>query len=427
MLERREYLRCLKIFNEAVRESHPDLVLEEEELFKLANKATFGPPSMLTSETLLTALIRYAFTRPSIVKTPELDLPVINPSLAKARRGQCRYVVRRFRVGQATLSPEEYFLGPDISGDLLTITRTQEPVHFTTDQLFNTFIRLNLRWTLRDAIGRCTGRLSDTEVDTWKSDRRRTRRGRWLSLYPSRGDPKKIIHFIETYGPGFLRYPPRAAPPSSEWIDRVNAIPGSPWQFMAGPYPGSLLTILEAPHPLRRRGLRQITDFREALEHPTDPFSEDSLLGHVAARQWAADGWDFLSKFNYQYQLFTRVLRRFLDQPAPSPPRDAGTSYPHRTQDTLRILNHGLKGVNLYVSQARDGAVVTSAHTQSGLQSYYALLWETLPRHQRALQRCAWSTCRRPFIPQRRDQTCCSPQCARALRVHRHRSKRSRP
>jgi hypothetical protein len=44
MLERREYLRCLKIFNEAVRESHPELVMAEEELFKLANRATFGPP-----------------------------------------------------------------------------------------------------------------------------------------------------------------------------------------------------------------------------------------------------------------------------------------------------------------------------------------------------------------------------------------------
>jgi hypothetical protein len=163
------------------------------------------------------------------------------------------------------------------------------------------------------------------------------------------------------------------------------------------------------------------------LERPTDPLSQDSFLGRVAARQWASDGWDFLSEFNYQYQIFTRVLRRLLDQPASSPPRDMDTSYPNRTQDALQVLTHGLKGVNLYVSQKKDGAVVTSTSTQSGLQSCYALLWETLPRNQRALQRCALSTCPRPFIPQRRDQTCCSPQCARALRVHRHRSKRSRP
>jgi hypothetical protein len=345
----------------------------------------------LTADTLLAALIRYVLPRLSAVKTAGPDTPAIVPSIAEAWTWQSRYVVRRFRFGQATLLPGEYLLGPDIAGDLLTITRTQETIRFTTEQLFNTFIRLNLRWTLRDAAGRCVQRLSDMEADTWKSDRRRTRRGRWLSLYPSRGDRKKIIRFIETYGPKFLRYPPEASPPSSEWIDRLNAIRGGPWQFMAGPYPGSILTILEAPHPLLSRGLPQITDLREALEHLTDS-PQDTFMARVTARQWASDGWDFLSEFNYQYQIFTRVLRRLLDQPAPSPPRDMGTSYPHRTQDALRVLTHGLKGVNLYVSQERDGAVVTSAHTQSGLQSYYALLWESLPRHQRALHRCALSS-----------------------------------
>ncbi len=70
MLERREYLLCLKCFNEAVRENHPQLILAEEELFELVNKGKFGSPAALTRETLLGGLFQQALARLTPSTTP---------------------------------------------------------------------------------------------------------------------------------------------------------------------------------------------------------------------------------------------------------------------------------------------------------------------------------------------------------------------
>jgi hypothetical protein len=211
MLQRRDYLRCLTIFNDAVRETHPDLVMDDAELFRLLNKGTFGPPSALTVNALLSALVRRALARLTEPHASLPDGPAVAPSLAETQTWQSRYMVRIFRLGQAGWLPGEHLLGPDISGNLLTARRTRETVHFTTGELFNVFNRLKLRWTLRDADGRCVRRLSDTEAEAWRSDRRRTNRRLRLSLYPSPGDRKKILHFVETYGPEFMPYPPQVS------------------------------------------------------------------------------------------------------------------------------------------------------------------------------------------------------------------------
>jgi hypothetical protein len=427
MLERREYLHCLKFFNEAVRETHPELVLADEELFKLTNKGKFGPPGTLTRETLLSGLFRQALPRFMPSNTPPSDAPTMMPSAATTQVWQCRYIVRQCGfAGRAFRLPGEIVLGPDIAGGYLTAARSGETVHFTTEELFNAFLALNLHWTLRDLRGRCVRLLSDTEADDWRSNGESGRQGRWLSLYPSRRDRKKIFQFIEIYGYRFLSYPPNISPISDEWIARLKAIPCGPWHFLAGPYPGGLLARWEPPNPFFALGLPQVTDLREALMHPNDPSPQNLLMTRLAARQWAASGWDFLSEFNYQYQTFTRIVRCLLDRPLTPRRQDLNAGRKDSVRQALWALTRGLKGVTLDVSQEEDGTVVTSVNAELGLQSCYALLWETLPRGQRALLYCALPTCRGPFTPQRSDQVCCSPRCARALRSRRHRAKHTR-
>jgi hypothetical protein len=424
VMEGRHLHLVLDLINEAIPDSHADLRISRDRLRRLLDSGSFGPPAQLRSEDLLKGLLRHTVDR-LITRTPP-ETPVIALSVIEGERLQIRYTVRVVSPGPMMLLPYQALIDYDIGGRWLVATPTEGSLHFTTAELFAEFRDLDLRWTLRDAAGRCVRRLTDAAAAAWRSRAVTTRRRRWLSLYPSSTDRRKILTFLNHYGPRFLQYPPQASPPSMDWLERTRAIPDGPWAFLVGPNPGSLLA---------RGGLREFFQYLRlpefpssadwfAPEHRAPPWAE--TLKRVAARRWAACGWDYFSEFNYQYQRFARTVRCLKDQPLP-PPYQAPGEYNAQTEgvrQAMRALSEGLKGTTLHVHQVRDGTVVSSIGARGGLEACYAVLWETLPRYQARQQLCANPRCRQPFTPKRKDQTCCSTRCATAVRASKYRAKR---
>jgi hypothetical protein len=234
MLSREDQLKILRVFNLAIQPIEPQLVVDGVELFRLVEKEhTFGSPAALTAEGLLAGLIHRAFQQHSLrvqnaPQSPQYGPPVSSSSSSDDLTIRPCFKIGRLSPGRSYLLPGEEILGDDLGGTVLTATRTTKSVHFHKEDLFNAFLTLDLKWTLRDRHFQLVRCLSDAEAAEWKSHAspRRTQ----LSLYPSSRDHKKIFKFLETYGENFLPWPPDISHPiASAFMDRFYAQRLSLW------------------------------------------------------------------------------------------------------------------------------------------------------------------------------------------------------
>jgi hypothetical protein len=388
MLEKTTQLRILQIFNRVVHPIEPRLVSDELELMRLVEiEQAFGAPATLTAESLLEGLLRRALVQISsryrrITPPLQYDPPVSSSSDDLTMR-RCSKIAR-LCPGRSYLLPGEKIFGDNRDGTFLTATMTTKSVRFQKEDLFNAFLSLDLKWTLRDHHFQLVQCLSDAEAAEWKSQIQPHQTQ--LSLYPSPRDRKKIFKFLETYGENFLPYPPDTSHPiASVFMDRFNA-----------------------------QRLRLWYPFEEFIHQPP-------LVFRTHWRFWI--GWNYLVEFNYQNQTFARTVRCLTGQMLQCSAQDQGTQDVEPVKEALTALGRGLDGVKLGVFRGQDGAFTTDVDAHNALQQCYALLWETLPHYQATFRQCALPGCGIAFIPTRKDQVCCTRKHAARLRARRARTK----
>jgi hypothetical protein len=309
MLSHRDLETMLRIYNKC----SPDCPLSLEELRLLVRRGTIAPPSVLDdAEQLHTSLFRYRDEQRAA------KFPVAPPAWVKRHTG-FRWTIWEWPPAPSPRPQWARMIAEDpVTETSLIATMHHEPMTYSSEDLFNDFLALDLQ-------------------------------SMPASLYPDPQDRKKIVAFLARYGPHFLPYP--------------------------------------CP----------------------DRAAEDQL--------------DYFSEFNRQYQTFAHAVRYLAQPPAPAPvlPLGHGSAPYDPVDNALRNLNHGLDQIKPRLRSLTDGTIVTTFEPTHGLYFCYATLWEAVKSHQPPFKVCALASCQRPFIPQRKDQTCCTTAHAATRRQQQHR------
>jgi hypothetical protein len=310
MLPQETLERVLNIYNEVV----PEHRLTLGELLLHVRQGTIGPPDVLDDvNQLLKTLFRYGYEQRAA------KFPVAPPAWAK-RHTRFLWTIWEWPPAPSPRPQWARMIAEDpCTGTCLIATMHHEPITYSSEDLFNDFLALDLQ-----------------SMPT--------------SFYPDPQDRQKMVAFLARYGSDFLPYP--------------------------------------CP----------------------DRSAEDQL--------------DYFSEFNRQYQTFAHAVRNLAAQPLPPPvfPEGPGGSTTYDPVDNaLTNLNHGLDQIKPRLRRLPDGTIVTTFESTYGLHLCYATLWEAMNSSQPPFSFCALPSCRRPFIRQRKDQTCCTTAHATARRQQQHR------
>jgi hypothetical protein len=161
----------------------------------------FGPLETLASpDILLERLIQQAFEEHTA------RFPPAPPAWAK-RHQWMRWRIRSWRPGEAQPFWGSRRLREDPL-DRTAVIAVMQPERWACsgDQVFNDFLALNLRYTLRNQDDGVIACMTYDQTRAWLQGQREEGNTARLSLFPSREDYGKIVKFLSNYGPDFVPY-----------------------------------------------------------------------------------------------------------------------------------------------------------------------------------------------------------------------------
>jgi hypothetical protein len=272
-------------------------------------------------------------------------------------------------LSRAPPSPRERFLGhDDIKSTCLVAMPCPQQVTFTGERLFNAFLTLGLRWTVRDQYGRVRQYLRDTDAKAWRAHHepktQPSGRSLRLSLYPSSSDRQKILDFFSRYGPDFRSF--------------------------------SLSLFLPPDH----KPLVELLDEQGAVLRP-----------YVHPDRQSGDPIDIFSEFCGGYFTFVNDVDILLGQhiPAASPASEYDVIPTDLTGHAVENLALALNLPALHVSRLAERTVAASFELQNGLAICYAALWEQYLSDQPRIRRCADPSCDHFFFAQKPRKPTAAP------------------
>jgi hypothetical protein len=186
---------------------YPEIRLNVGELGMMIRRGDFGPPETLTSaDVLLERLIQRAF------EMRTATFPPAPPAWAK-RHEWVRWRIRRWRPGEVPPLWGSRRLLED--GDLTVIIAVMQPECWACsgDKVFNDFLTLDLRYTLRNEDDDIIDCLTYEQTSGWGQGQRQEGKAARLSLFPAPEDYRKIVNFLSKYGPDFVPF---------RWADRLG-------------------------------------------------------------------------------------------------------------------------------------------------------------------------------------------------------------
>jgi hypothetical protein len=198
MLESGDLARVLAVYHRLL--PYPEIRLSVGELGMMIQWGDFGPPETLTSvDVLLERLIQRAF------EMHTATFPPAPPAWAK-RHEWVRWRIRRWRPGEVPPLWGSRRLLDD--GDLTAIIAVMLPERWACsgDKVYNDFLALDLRYTLRDGDDGVIECLTYEQTSAWVRGQRQEGKAGRLSLSPSSEDYGKIVEFLSQYGPDFVPY-----------------------------------------------------------------------------------------------------------------------------------------------------------------------------------------------------------------------------